>query len=129
MNPETARATVLSFLRAVEARDLDLARTHIAPGFQMCFPGPSRFATLEDMVAAAKTRYIRAIKRPERLDVAPNADGTTSVTCFGTLFGEWLDGTPYEDIRYCDWFLLDASGKILRQDVWNDMALARASNG
>jgi len=125
MNAETATTTVLAFLRAVEARDLDLARTHTSADFRMVFPGDSRFAALEDMVAAAKTRYIRAIKRPERLDAAPHPDGTMSVTCFGTLFGEWLDGTPFEGIRYCDWFLLGDDGKILRQEVWNDMALAR----
>ena len=125
MDAETATRIVLSFLRAVEARDLDLARGYTAPGFRMVFPGDSHYAALEELVAAAKTRYIRAIKRPERLDAAPHEDGTTSVTCFGTLFGEWLDGTPYEGIRYCDWFLLRPDGKILRQEVWNDMALAK----
>ena len=125
MDADTATRIVLSFLRAVEARDLDLARGYTAPGFRMVFPGDSHYAVLEDLVEAAKSRYIRAIKRPERLDAAPHPDGTISVTCFGTLFGEWLDGTPYEGIRYCDWFLLRADGKILRQEVWNDMALAK----
>jgi hypothetical protein len=43
----------------------------------------------------------------------------------GTLHGVWLDGTPFEGIRFIDRFEL-ADGRIQRQDVWNDMAEVHA---
>ena len=42
----------------------------------------------------------------------------------GTLFGEWLDGTAFEGIRFIDRFQL-SEGLIVRQDVWNDMGEVR----
>jgi hypothetical protein len=42
------------------------------------------------------------------------------VYCFGTLYGELLDGTPYSGIRFIDRFTVK-DGKLVDQNVWNDM--------
>ena len=41
----------------------------------------------------------------------------------GTLNGAWLDGSPFNGIRFIDRFEVRA-GKITRQEVWNDLAEA-----
>lgn len=63
----------------------------LAPGFFMVFPGDARFDAF---------------------------DG--GVYCFGTLYGELLDGTPYSGIRFIDRFTV-SDGKLVDQRVWNDM--------
>ena len=48
--------------------------------------------------------------------------GTCStVFCFGTLSGSWLDGTGFSGIRFVDRFELEGE-TIVSQMVWNDMA-------
>ncbi len=39
----------------------------------------------------------------------------------GTLYGEWLDGTPFEGNRYVDRYVVQ-HGLITQMDVWNDSA-------
>jgi hypothetical protein len=43
----------------------------------------------------------------------------------GTLSGEWPDGTPFEGIRFIDRFEIKG-GKLISQEVWNDIAEERA---
>ena len=119
-----AAASVRAFLAAMEARELAAAESFLAPGFVMVFPGDARFTRLSDLVARAGTRYRFVRKSYTRFDTAPAVDGT-AVTCFGTLYGEWPDGTPFDGIRFCDWFLAGPDGKLLRQEVWNDLGEAR----
>jgi phenylpyruvate tautomerase PptA (4-oxalocrotonate tautomerase family)/ketosteroid isomerase-like protein len=114
---------VRTFLARMEARDLYGAKALVADGFRMVFPGDRRFATFEELMDWAKDRYAWVKKTHERFDAAPAEDGV-AVTCFGTLYGEGLDGAPFEGIRYVDWFLV-VDGKITRQHVWNDMAEVR----
>lgn len=116
-----AVAQVRAYLAAMEARDLAAAQAMLAPGFAMVFPGGVTFRALADLVSWARPRYRFVRKRYARFDAAPAADGT-AVTCFGTLAGEWPDGTPFQDIRFCDWFLVGPDGHLLRQEVWNDLA-------
>ncbi len=116
-------AVVRDYLVAMEARDLDRARAHLAPGFAMTFPGGVAMQSLEELVAWAAPRYRFVRKTYERFD----AMGAL-VYCFGTLAGEWPDGTAFEGIRFIDRFEL-AGGRILRQDVWNDMGEIRAGAG
>ncbi len=47
------------------------------------------------------------------------------VYCTGTLEGQWLDGSAFAGIRFIDRFEVEA-GRIVRQDVWNDLAEVRA---
>jgi hypothetical protein len=121
-----AIARVRAYLAAMEARDLPAASAMLAPGFAMVFPGNNRFTALAELVAWAKPRYRFVRKLYQRFDAAPAQDGV-AVTCFGTLQGEWPDGTAFSGVRFCDWFLVGADGRLVRQEVWNDLAeLARA---
>jgi len=113
LNPEQ---TVREYLGAMERRDLAKAKSFLAPGFHMLFPGGKRFDTLEQLVESAKGRYRSAKKTYERFDPF---DG--GVYCFGTLHGELLDGTPYSGVRFIDRFTV-RDGKLVDQMVWNDMA-------
>lgn len=114
-----AAGVVHAYLAAMEARDLDTARAHLAPGFAMTFPGGIQMHTLEELIAWSKPRYRFVKKTYERFDSLG-----ALVYCFGSLHGEWPDGTAFSGIRFIDRFELEG-GKIIRQDVWNDMGEAR----
>lgn len=116
-----AATLVTTYLRTMEARDLDAARAMLAPGFTMIFPGDKRFDSLDQLVASARTRYRSARKTFERIDVAESPDGSVAVYVFGTLYGELLSGATYAGIRYVDRFTV-RDGKLVDQRVWNDMA-------
>ncbi len=111
---------VATYLRTMEARDFDTARTMLAPDFEMLFPGARRYTKLEDLAAFSKSRYTGTSKTFERFEVAETPDGTV-VFSIGTLQGKWLDESPYSGIRYIDRFLI-RGGKFAEQWVWNDMA-------
>lgn len=111
-----AEQVVREYLAAMERRDLAAAKALLASGFFMVFPGGTRFDSLEQLVQSAKGRYRSAKKTYERFDAF---DG--GVYCFGTLYGELLDGTPYSGIRFIDRFTV-RDGKLVDQRVWNDMA-------
>ena len=113
MSPEK---TVRAYLDAMERRDLAAAKSFLAPGFFMVFPGNKRFDALEQLVESAKGRYRSARKTYERYETAGDA-----VYCYGTLYGELLDGSPYSGIRFIDRFTV-RGGKLVDQNVWNDMA-------
>ncbi len=110
---------VRAFLDAMERRDLAAARAFIAGDFAMLFPGGARFTRLEDLVAHGAGRYRWVKKRIEHVDAAPE-EGGTAVYCFGTLYGEWPDGRPFEGIRFIDRFVVRA-GRLADQKVWNDL--------
>ncbi|MEQ8658956.1 MAG: tautomerase family protein [Hyphomicrobiales bacterium] len=116
--PDAAQL-VRQFLGHMEARDLGAARAMLAHTFTMTFPGGVTMNTLEDLIAWAKPRYSFVRKTYERFDTASGDEGPT-VYCYGTLSGEWLDGTAFEGIRFMDRFET-SDGKLTRQDVWNDM--------
>ena len=122
--PEPATDIVRRFLAAMEARDLATARSMLAPGFAMTFPGGATFTRLEELVdfAAARYRFVR--KTYERFDEAPGLEDTV-VYCFGTLSGEWPDGGGFADIRFIDRFSV-RGGRLLDQHVWNDLAEHRS---
>jgi hypothetical protein len=111
-----AEEIVRQYLAAMERRDLAAAKAFLAPGFSMLFPGGARFDSLEALVQSAKGRYRSAKKTYERFDAFEGG-----VYCFGTLYGELLDGTPYSGIRFIDRFTV-RDGKLADQMVWNDMA-------
>jgi hypothetical protein len=118
--PADAAATVRAFLDAMEARDLERAGGYLGPGFAMTFPGGVQMQRLEELVAWSRTRYRFVRKTYERFDSCGEA-----VYCFGTLAGEWLDGRAFSGIRFIDRFEL-ADGRLVRQDVWNDLGEVRA---
>jgi hypothetical protein len=114
-----AEQLVREYLAAMERRDLVAAKTLLAPGFFMVFPGGARFDSLEALVESARSRYRSAKKTYERFDTFGGG-----VYCFGTLHGELLDGTPYSGVRFIDRFTV-RDGKLVDQRVWNDLAEAR----
>lgn len=118
---------VRAFLGAMEARDLDKARTFLADGFAMTFPGGARFSALEELVAWAKERYRCVRKSYENFDECFGENGMV-VYCSGTLSGEWPDGTPFAGVRFIDRFAVDG-GKLMEQSVWNDLAESRPRPG
>ena len=65
-------------------------------------------------------RYRWVKKKMDRFDVCPGADETI-VYSVGTLYGEWIDGAPFEGNRYVDRFVVKG-GQIVKMDVWNDSA-------
>jgi hypothetical protein len=111
---------VQAFLQTMQRRDLASARTFLAPGFEMTFPGKVRMHSLEELVAWGGQRYQKVGKTYERFDEVRQGD-ITIVYCFGTLFGIWLDGSAFEGIRFIDRFEI-RDGLFIRQDVWNDLA-------
>ena len=115
-----AEALVVRFLRALEARDLDGASGCLALDVQMVFPGGAVFSNLDQLIDWARPRYQRVAKKIERIDTSLAADGEIAI-CQGTLYGVWLDGQAFQDIRFVDWFLI-RDGLICRPHVWNDLA-------
>lgn len=111
---------VSAFLKTLEARDLSAASAYLATGVVMTFPGEKRLATLDQLVEWSKGRYKYVRKTFDHFDEV-SRDGVTTVYCRGMLNGEWLDGSAITNVRFVDRFELK-DGKIIRQDVWNDLA-------
>lgn len=120
-----AAAIVRTYLAAMEARDLPNARALLGDGFVMNFPDAPGMTTLEELIAWSKPRYAFVKKTYDTFDALQSGE-TAIVYAIGTLYGEWLDGTAFSGIRFIDRFEL-TGGKITRQDVWNDMAEAKAN--
>lgn len=116
---------VLDYLTAMENRDLDTARKHLADDFVMTFPGSGELGSLEQLVTWSKGRYRYVQKTISTVDVAYGMEDLT-VFVLGTLRGEWPDGTEFEGVRFIDRFVMHAD-RLVRQDVWNDLAIAASS--
>jgi len=114
----------LDFLKALEARDIDTAEAVLATGFRMVFPGTKPMATIADLVDWAKGRY-RFVKKTVTSTETFQSDGCAVVYVIGTLSGAWPNGESFEGIRFIDRFEIKG-GKIVSQDVWNDIAEERA---
>lgn len=113
---------VRDFLAAMEARELERASSLLADDFVMRFPGSPPMTRLTELVEWARGRYRHVGKRIHALDCCDKGDHTV-VVCHGELHGEWPDGTPFDGVRFIDRFEL-RDGKLARQEVWNDLALA-----
>jgi hypothetical protein len=113
-----AAALVDAYLQANEDRDLDAAEQFLAPGTVLQFPGGVEYHSLADLVDAPKL-YAWVRKHRDTYAVATEV-GQTTVTSIGRLYGEWLDGTPFDGIRYVDVFVVE-DGLITSQRVWNDL--------
>ena len=112
-----------NFLRTMEARDLEKAKSFLAPGFTMTFPGDAVMSSLEELVVWSKSRYLWVRKSYDQIDVVDQ--GTQQIVyCFGRLEGEGLDNVPFSGIRFIDRFSIK-DGKFTDQKVWNDMAEVR----
>ncbi len=117
---------VEAFLAALESRDLPGASRYLALGAALIFPGNRVFTSLQALVAWSATRYRFVRKTCEQTETLPgHACGLAVVYCRGTLAGEWPDGTAFAGVRFIDRFEIDADGRIVDQQVWNDLGEAR----
>lgn len=126
--PAASGSTVVrDYLAAMEARDLERASVFLADGFVMTFPGGARFTRPQEVVEWSRSRYRDVRKRYESFDETFSEAGTI-VYCHGTLEGEWTDGSPFAGIRFVDRFLV-RDGRLVEQQVWNDLAESRNAGG
>ncbi|MDJ0640106.1 MAG: tautomerase family protein [Paracoccaceae bacterium] len=116
---------VRGFLAAMEARDISRAQSMLGEEFTMAFPGTAPMTSLQELIEWAKPRYNRVAKTYEGFDAMQGPEDAAIVYCRGTLSGEWTDGSPFDGIRFIDRFEV-SGGRITRQEVWNDIAEARA---
>lgn len=110
------------YLQLCEDRELEAAARYLAPGVRLEFPGGEVFGSLPELVAASAGKY-RWVRKHRTHFAVGEIDGQTTVTSIGTLYGEALDGSPFEGIRYVDFFVVDGDGLIREQLVWNDLAI------
>ena len=108
------------FLSAVEDRDVDRARSLLAPDFRMLVSGGHRFEALADFVAFSAGRQTGTKKQTDHFDTCRRGKDVV-VYCSGTLSGQWLNGEPFDGIRYIDRMVF-SDGLISAIDVWNDTA-------
>lgn len=122
MDEQTERdlQAVKDYLAASMAPDPLRAAQYVAPGFICRFTGYRVFDTPSGPTSFNATRYGWVKKRIERYDVVPG-EAETIVYSLGYLYGAWPDGTPFDNNRYVDRFLV-RDGLIIDTDVWNDSA-------
>ena len=118
--PRAAAKIVCTYLRLVEARDLDAASEFLADDVLIVFPGGRTFESLTDQVASSAGRFRSVKKTLDQLDVVSDGAEAT-VYVYGTLAGQALDGSSFNGVRFIDRFALN-DGQIVSQMVWNDLA-------
>src|SRR6186713_584247 len=111
---------VEAYLTASMIPDPDAAAAYMKPGTIITFTGGREFDHPRGPTGFNARRYRWVKKKMDRFDVCPGADETV-VYSIGTLYGEWIDGTPFEGNRYVDRFVVKG-GQIVKMDVWNDSA-------
>ena len=125
MNYMTSEDIVRAYLRATQERRLVDATAFLASDFTCEFPGGEQFTSLDELVTWSSSRYRRIEKKIDQLDVILAANGDV-VYCYGTLFGEWPDGTSFSGVRFIDRFTV-VDDRLTDQRVWNDLAESRTS--
>jgi len=110
------------FLRVIMIPDPAGARRFVSPELRIRFTGGRAMSDPSECAAFNASRYRWVKKRIERTDtVTGGSDAETVVYSVGTLHGEWPDGTPFEDNRYVDRYVV-SHGLITQMEVWNDSA-------
>src|ERR1700716_159555 len=111
---------VEAYLTASMIPDPDAAAAYMKPGTIITFTGGGEFDHPRGATGfySGPLRWVK--KKMDRFDVCPGKDETV-VYSIGTLYGEWIDGTPFEGNRYVDRFVVQ-DGQIVKMDVWNDSA-------
>ncbi len=121
--PDPAKI-VTDYLAAMETREIDAAQSALSSEFRMVFPGTQPMTSLMELIDWAQDRY-RYVRKTNEAVEAFQSGGVAVVYVRGTLSGEWPDGSAFDGIRFIDRFEV-SGGKIVRQDVWNDIAEVRA---
>ena len=104
---------VEAYLTASMIPDPDAAAAYMKPGTVITFTGGREFDHPRGPTGFNARRYRWVKKKMDRFDVCPGADETV-VYSIGTLYGEWIDGTPFEGNRYVDRFVVQ--GRPDRED-------------
>ncbi|OZI65385.1 nuclear transport factor 2 family protein [Bordetella genomosp. 1] len=117
-----AGAIVDAYLTTLMKPDPEGARRYVSPALRIRFTGGREMRDPAECTAFNASRYAWVKKRFESTDVVAGATAELAVVYNrGTLYGEWLDGTPFEGNRYVDRYVL-RDGLIVEMDVWNDSA-------
>jgi hypothetical protein len=117
-----AKHIVEEFLRIIMIPDPVAARAFVSPQLRIRFTGAREMKDPTECSAFNASRYKWVKKKFEQTDlVAGDNDDEAIVYNIGTLYGEWLDGTPFEGNRYVDRYVVK-DGLIVQMDVWNDSA-------
>ena len=117
-----AKHIVEEFLRIIMIPDPVGARAFVSPELRIRFTGAREMKDPTECSAFNASRYKWVKKKFEQTDVvAGGSDDEAIVYNIGTLYGEWLDGTPFEGNRYVDRYVVK-HGLIVQMDVWNDSA-------
>ena len=120
--PADAPGIVAEFLRLMMIPDPEAARRFVAPGLRIRFTGGRLMSDTAECAAFNAGRYRWVRKRIERNDaVVAGTPDETIVYSYGSLYGEWPDGTPFEGNRYVDRYVV-SHGLITQMEVWNDSA-------
>lgn len=115
-------ALVDAYLNTLMKPDPEGARRFVSPELRIRFTGGREMRDPAECTAFNKARYAWVKKRFESTDVVAGAAPACAVVYNrGTLYGEWLDGTPFEGNRYVDRYVV-RDGLIAEMDVWNDSA-------
>src|SRR3977135_4472837 len=109
---------VEAYLTASMVPAPDRPATYMKPGMVITFTGGREFDHPRGPTGFNARRYRCGKKKMDRFYVCHGADETV-VYSIGTLYGEWIDGTPFEGNRYVDRFVVKG-GQIVKMDVWND---------
>ncbi|BES69568.1 hypothetical protein RE428_05860 [Marinobacter nanhaiticus D15-8W] len=116
-------ALVHDYLEAMQKRDLRSAHECLADDFVMTFPGSGQLSSLRQLVDWAKDRYRYVDKTITSTNVSYEMNKVV-VFVSGTLSGEWPDGERFDGVRFIDRFEI-VHDRLVRQDVWNDLANTR----
>jgi len=117
-----AAKIVEEYLRVLMIPDPVAARKYCAEKLEIRFTGDRMMRDPTECAAFNKARYKWVKKKFGPTQVAEGGSAQeTTVYQTGTLYGEWLDGTPFEGNRYVDRYVV-SDGKIVKMEVWNDSA-------
>ncbi|MDX2345729.1 MAG: nuclear transport factor 2 family protein [Legionella sp.] len=117
---KSAQQTIKAFLEASMKPDPEKAFEYMAEGVDITFTGGIKFSHPREASAFNAKRYNWVKKKLGSFDVSIE-DAIVTVYSFGSLYGEWPDGTEFENNRYIDRFIIE-DGKIVKMDVINDSA-------
>jgi len=113
---------VVTYLSFCEEGRLDEAHACLALGATLTFPGNMRFTDLEDWFSyfRGQVRWVR--KRNYQFDVCRTGEDDWVLVCRGELEGVTASNEQFAAVRFLDRFVV-SSGRIVEQQVWNDMAV------
>ncbi len=96
------------------------AATYMDENVEIIFTGKRQMAHAGEISAFNASRYRWVKKELGQFDCVVKSDHAI-IYSNGTLYGEWLNGQPFQGNRFIDRFEI-RHGKITKMEVWNDSA-------